>query len=457
MLFRSQIPALLLGNTTIPASTYTVNFYTATPPSPVSLISNPSLYTNTTSPNSQDIYVIVTNTITGCTSDVGHFTIVVNPKPTLTVPLDYSTCDSDAINDGYYVYDLNALVPNILGAAQPNTDYTVSFYNSQYNPDATPPLIPTAIAPSSWSTYQAYTHTVWVVVKNNITGCEKIDKFNIIVEQPPTPVITAPSDVICVDYITHQVVRDLTLVVTNTTNYLVLPKPSYTYQWLGATGTTISGATNATYTISTPFTDNISSSFSVVMTSTTVSPLGCSATSNPPFQVLQSGQAIGIGFQSYTISNAFSDNQTVTVNVQGYGTYEYSLDDGPRQTSNVFENVSFGEHTITVWDTEGGISNSCDPFIIPEVNTIDYPHYFTPNGDGFHETWNIVGLKNDLNAKIYIFDRYGKLIKQISPRSQGWDGTYNGNLMPSTDYWFTVDYSEDEALKQFKSHFSLKR
>ncbi|RXR21542.1 T9SS type B sorting domain-containing protein, partial [Flavobacterium stagni] len=82
--------------------------------------------------------------------------------------------------------------------------------------------------------------------------------------------------------------------------------------------------------------------------------------------------------------------------------------------------------------------------------------YFTPNGDGIHDTWNIVGLQNT-TAKIYIFDRYGKLIKQISPSSLGWDGTYNGYLAPSTDYWFKVEYDEGGVMKEFKAHFSLKR
>jgi gliding motility-associated-like protein len=175
--------------------------------------------------------------------------------------------------------------------------------------------------------------------------------------------------------------------------------------------------------------------------------------------VLQSGQAVTlpVGSQGYTVTNAFSENQIITVTVTGYGTYEYSLDDGPRQESNVFENVGLGEHFITVWDTKGGIAISCDPLVINQVQTIDYPHYFTPNGDGIHDTWNISGLQNDFSAKIYIFDRFGKLIKQISPQSPGWDGTYNGNLMSSTDYWFTVDYSEAAAYKQFKAHFSLKR
>jgi gliding motility-associated-like protein len=245
------------------------------------------------------------------------------------------------------------------------------------------------------------------------------------------------------------------LTATNTTPYLGTV-PTYTYQWLDAAGVAIPGATNSTYTVNNAFTNQTSSDFSVVMTST--GSLACSGTSNP-FTVLQSGQAVTlpVGSQGYTVTNAFSENQIITVTVTGYGTYEYSLDDGPRQESNVFENVGLGEHFITVWDTKGGIAISCDPLVINQVQTIDYPHYFTPNGDGIHDTWNISGLQNDFSAKIYIFDRFGKLIKQISPQSPGWDGTYNGNLMSSTDYWFTVDYSEAAAYKQFKAHFSLKR
>ena len=62
-------------------------------------------------------------------------------------------------------------------------------------------------------------------------------------------------------------------------------------------------------------------------------------------------------------------------------------------------------------------------------------------------------------TKIYIFDRYGKLIKQLSPSadSQGWDGTMNGSPLPSTDYWFRVEFSEQGVAKEFKAHFSLKR
>jgi gliding motility-associated-like protein len=63
----------------------------------------------------------------------------------------------------------------------------------------------------------------------------------------------------------------------------------------------------------------------------------------------------------------------------------------------------------------------------------------------------------DPTAKIYIFDRFGKLLKQLSPMSEGWDGSYNGNPMPSNDYWFRIEYTENNVKKEFRGHFSLKR
>jgi len=92
-----------------------------------------------------------------------------------------------------------------------------------------------------------------------------------------------------------------------------------------------------------------------------------------------------------------------------------------------------------------------------EISIINYLHYFTPNQDGFHDTWNITGLRDDATAVIRIFDRYGKLIIQLSPSGAGWDGTYHGRPLPSSDYWFTVTYLMDGATKEFRAHFSLKR
>ncbi len=159
--------------------------------------------------------------------------------------------------------------------------------------------------------------------------------------------------------------------------------------------------------------------------------------------------------QEYTVdvtSNAFDSEHVIEVTATGEGQYEYQLDDGPFQESNIFTGVEPGTHTVTIRDVNGCGS------VTEEVGIIDYPRLVTPNQDGFHDTWNIIGIASgDPTAKIYIFDRFGKLLKQISPLGPGWDGTYNGNPLPSSDYWFRVEYMEDEASKEFTGHFTLKR
>jgi gliding motility-associated-like protein len=155
-------------------------------------------------------------------------------------------------------------------------------------------------------------------------------------------------------------------------------------------------------------------------------------------------------------SETFTGNNTILAIAEATNTnttFEFSLDNGPWQDDGVFTNVSAGNHIVTARDKSG-----CG-LVSETVLVIDYPLYFTPNGDGRNETWNIVGIDTQPNAKIYIFDRYGKLLKQLSPTGLGWDGTFNGSRMPTNDYWFVVVYTEPLTgnTKEFKAHFTLKR
>jgi gliding motility-associated-like protein len=157
---------------------------------------------------------------------------------------------------------------------------------------------------------------------------------------------------------------------------------------------------------------------------------------------------------SATGSFAFDQNASITVTaLDPNPNYQYALDYGALQFSNVFTNVNPGSHLVTVTDTNGCTNLSTTIFII------GYPTYFTPNNDGFNDYWNVIGLENQPTSIIYIYDRYGKLLKQISSKSLGWDGTYLGAPVPSSDYWFTIEYIEPLTTdpKVFKSHFSLKR
>lgn len=147
-----------------------------------------------------------------------------------------------------------------------------------------------------------------------------------------------------------------------------------------------------------------------------------------------------------------SEENTITVIATGAGDFVYALDDqdGYYDTNNIFVNVPAGIHTVFVKDLNGcGVTSK-------EVAILGIPKFFTPNQDGSNDTWNIRGVNASFNYNtiIQIFDRYGKLLKQINPLSDGWDGTFLNKQMPSDDYWYVIKL-QDERI--FKGHFALKR
>ncbi len=185
-----------------------------------------------------------------------------------------------------------------------------------------------------------------------------------------------------------------------------------------------------------------------------------------------SGAVISVGHS--IAEESFAGGYTITAEVEAtqevsaaeFNNFEYRLDRDLGngfvtyrvfQSSPVFANVPPGDYRITARYANCEISErESEVFMI-----LGYPKYFTPNGDGFHETWNLINIEDQPSALIYIFDRYGKLLKQLRPGGPGWDGTYNGKIMPSSDYWFRVEFNEprDPNMRRrvFAGNFSLIR
>ncbi len=158
-----------------------------------------------------------------------------------------------------------------------------------------------------------------------------------------------------------------------------------------------------------------------------------------------------------SLSESFTGNAEITVTVNGgSGPFLYQMDDDVPQESNIFLNPKTGIHQIYVTDIYGCTN------LTSQISVMEYPKIFTPNDDGYSDKWNVRYLSEQTNAKIFIYDRYGKLLKQIAPNGEGWDGMHNGRMAPSNDYWFTVEYqvidqTGKKVWEQFKSHFALKR
>jgi gliding motility-associated-like protein len=142
------------------------------------------------------------------------------------------------------------------------------------------------------------------------------------------------------------------------------------------------------------------------------------------------------------------NKNSLNVSVSGNGPWRYSLDGVSYQESSLFTNLLPGYYTIYVRDLTG-----CKT-LQENATIVAAPPFFTPNRDGYNDTWQVTAIETLPDAQIFIYDRYGKLLKQLSPVGPGWDGNFNDNPMPSSDYWYQVLLSDGRS---FKGHFSLKR
>jgi gliding motility-associated-like protein len=375
-----------------------------------------STYTisNATEADSGDFYCIITSaSCPALPSDT--VTLLVKPLPFATISqgTPSAICEGESTQVIFNGTAGAVVIYTINGGSQETITLNAGV----------PTILPTGILDET---------TVYELVSVTYTGpdaCSQALTGSATVTVNPLPSVALEDGTICID--------PVTLVTTRT--YLLdteLNEAEFTFEWFDANGS-IPLATNSFYDV------NVVGQYGVTITDIIT---GCQATA-----YANVGQSSPPTDFDYTVSGFFASNPTIVINATPIGDYEYQLDFGPFQSSNVFDNIEAGTHTITVRDAE-----ACD-VLTKEVLIVDYPRYFTPNGDGINDTWNIPTINGISMTKIYIFDRFGKLVKEMTTSGLGWDGTYNGQPLPATDYWFTINYQEAGINKEFRAHFSLKR
>ncbi|MWW25808.1 T9SS type B sorting domain-containing protein [Algibacter lectus] len=358
----------------------------------------------------------------------------------------YNVCDDTPETDNNTtnnttVFDLSIQDNNVLNGLD-NTIYSVSYYptfeDAEQKSNTLPNLYENTINPQ----------TIYARVDNNSPGstCHAITELGLMVESLPY-IQLEESYLICVD--TNGIAIDDSTVIN-----IPLNKPEYSFSWY-YNGIIIPNETEPSLT------PNQSGEYNLIVTDM-VSPFMCSnnytiivEASAPPQLSYELTPAFA-NMHDVTVTATASEISTITTN------HTFSLNDGSPQlgtinsdgtSSYTFTNIKPGYNVVTANNIDGCGENSI------EILVIDYPLYFTPNSDGYNDTWNIYSIDTQPDAIIYIFDRYGRLLKQLNPKGKGWDGTYNGNLMPTNDYWFTVEYREPKTneRKIMKAHFTLKR
>ncbi|MGC4041765.1 MAG: choice-of-anchor L domain-containing protein [Flavobacterium sp.] len=369
--------------------------------------------------SSMTVYIYATSPFTPSCSDESSFTVTIIDTPVANaVPVSLRTvCDQDGTNDGVTSFNLSTLSATILGS-QTGAEFSVTYYESMANATTqTNPVTSSALA------------TVYARVSNSLApNCYDVKPISIIVNKLPAP--TPVDGIICIDSETGRLLSPYMM-------YSGLATATHHFIWTNEAGQTV--GTSANYQAVLP------GLYTLVATNIAT---GCS--SEPVVVTVTPSEPAVV---AYEVSDDFADNQSITVTATGQGNnFEYQLDNGLFQDSNVFENVASGMHTITVRDKYGCGSTTIQALVV------NYPKYFTPNGDGYNDSWNIRDLSGQSNAQIVIYDRFGKVMTSIRPSNSGWDGTYNGRQMPADDYWFSVTYTDEHQNPQeFRAHFAMKR
>ena len=355
----------------------------------------------------------------GCVS-VGQVTFEVS----VTEPLDQvvlEQCDYDGSNDGQTPFDLSE-ASRIFRDQLPGQQVSVRYFNTEEDAALERNEIPES---------QPYVNgtpefeEVYVRIDSQTNGdCLSIGPYLELYVYLLPEFELQPEAIYCLE------TPFVTLSIEN-------PQGSYTYRWTDEAGNLVSEQPSAEL--------NRPGIYTVIARSD----LDC-ISEERQVEVFDSSRALLTSDK--VIINDGGENNSIEILTDdlGVGDYEYALlNVSPvYQDEPFFDNVPPGIHQLSVRDKNGcGISNLT-------VSVIGYPKFFTPNGDGIYDTWQVQGISFQPQSNIFIYDKFGKLLKELDPSGPGWDGVYNGRNMPSSDYWYVVQLQDGRV---HRGHFSLIR
>ena len=367
----------------------------------------------TTQNTLERLYAKVIDKRTKCSS-ISTLDLQVNTTRINNVILE--SCD-DAGADGIADFDIANAQEQILQGV-PVTNLSLSYHRNVQ--DAL--LGKNLLSSTQVTNANPITNAFYARAEDVNNGCYGISEIKLLVNAAPV-LEESISAIYCIDGDNPALLN---------AGQLEEPIDNFTFYWLPSGENTYEINTRETTTHTVTVTNKIT---------------GCSSSRTLTIIRSEAPQISNVTIEGY------SRNTKSTIIAVGTGNYEYAVDDpnGSYQDSPIFENLDIGNHMAYVRD-----KNGCGDAIPREFPVLGFPEFFSPNNDGQNDFWKVVGFQeiDQEQASISIFDRYGKLLKTISATSKGWDGTYNGQPLPQSDYWARVELSSGIVLN---SHFSLLR
>lgn len=391
-------------------------------------ITNPTSFSNTIA-FSQNIYVV--GNIAGanivCNSQTTIINLQVNPSSIANYPNPTPVCPEVGLTYGLFNLDGHkALIKNTFF---PFSTVEISFY---LTPNDASLEINEIL---NTNQFQIGTTTIYVRVESN-NNCVGIGIFSAEVISPPAATTITPLNACLSDEI-FLTQKDAEILLGQN------PEVQTSYFFTNNDALNNTNTINKNIALAIPSTGTITLFVKLLNTNTQcfiIIPFNINVYQNPIYFVLNPSDIL-----------TFNETNSVTAIASPFSTdYVYNLNGGVWQESPIFNDLLIGENSIKVRNKNG--CNEQEAFI----TVVDFPKFFTPNDDGINDEWLFTDKGVQFEATIYIFDRYGKLLKQVD-KNIGWDGKINNFLLPSDDYWFRIFYTKNGIKKEFSSHFTLKR
>jgi len=147
-------------------------------------------------------------------------------------------------------------------------------------------------------------------------------------------------------------------------------------------------------------------------------------------------------------------NEITAVATGGVEDYTFIFDGDDNGTDNTYYINRTDTYTVQVIDANGCM---VEAQILMEFIDIELPNFFSPDGDGMNDTWIPRNMEGFPEILTIVFDRYGRELYRITQNSQGWNGMYQGSMLPTGDYWYVVKLNGERDEREFVGHFTLYR
>lgn len=393
----------------------------------------------------------------GC-FDVAEIQIIATFVTDITINTPFEECDDfvdengdDSENDGITFFDFSSAEQDIKNSpsfADPSI-IDVFFYETEQDRDAaTNPIPDISRHRNDNNDSYKFEQTIYVKIKNkNNNDCEGIGRlflktnatpeFSVDGAAPDDPIIICP--------------KNIPYTLNASTS------ETYDYIWTNQNG------------------DNLGTNQSIAIsdageyTVTAFSRNNKNCPSIPKTIVVQKSNFETLSESFITIIDDISgtnSNLSIRIDIPKNPIineeFQYALEDEKGfiirafQNDNIFDDIEGGVYKILVENKNGCGSSEL------LVSVLQFPKFITPNEDGINDTFIVKGATKDFysSATINIFNRFGKLVAQEQIDSQGWNGMYNGKLLPPSDYWFDIILTPTDMSKPIisrKGNFSLVR